>query len=535
MRVKLILVMMAGLLSVHLFAATVTLDGTWYTGSPDGTPSLSDPNAASFTWGTDGSLTESAQKGALWSYFPAQSLAADGDFIELSFTVTPVDATGNNQSFRFGLFNSGGTQVLNNLSGSNSDAGFLDTLGYFSQWNQSNANGYLYARTAGKTSPLSSTSDVELVAQDAESPTLRQGAAYDMTFTVTRYSDALYGVTSSIKDPNVIDPNVISGTTTTINATSFDTVALQNTPTGIDQMEFSDLQVTTGTAQYPLITGQPETASVIEGDSASLTVAATNPLTGDTSGMTYQWYRGLPGDTSTPVAGATAATYTIPSVAAVDEGSYYCIVTLTATTETSESQAATLSIKRLLAHYTFDGDPNDSVGTNDGTPVNGGPDYEAGVINQAAKFYGDRYLDIGTSAYPNTSGGLGAGTICFWFNSVSTVSDAIMGSLNDTDSQMLNIRFSSQRLRLALRDQNGVMRQVDVDDTSLRDGQWHHAAFVYSTGPETSAAIYVDGEPADVILQQSGNPQAFTDWEFPLYIGMLNNRGKMVISVILTI
>ena len=200
---------------------------------------------------------------------------------------------------------------------------------------------------------------------------------------------------------------------------------------------------------------------------------------------------------------------------------------MTATAETSESQAATLSIKRLLAHYTFDGDPNDSAGTNDGTPVNGGPDYEAGEINLAAKFYGNRYVDIGTSAYPNSVEGLNTGTICFWFNTVVTTNATVIGSSNDGTAQLLNIMFVYPKLRLTIRDQNGVNRTVAVEGTTAIDGQWHHAAFVYSTGPQTSVTAYIDGEPRDVsiVSPNNGNPQTFTDWEFPLWIGMLNSRG----------
>jgi hypothetical protein len=34
------------------------------------------------------------------------------------------------------------------------------------------------------------------------------------------------------------------------------------------------------------------------------------------SGLSYQWYRGASGDTSQPIAGATAATYSSPAMAA---------------------------------------------------------------------------------------------------------------------------------------------------------------------------------------------------------------------------
>ena len=523
MKVKLILVMLTVLLPAHIFAATVTLDGTWYTGSPDGTPSLSDPNSDSFIWGTDGSATESAQKGALWSYFSGQALVEDGDSITLSFTVTPIDATATAYDFRFGLFNSGGTKVLNNLSGANTDDGFLDTLGYFSQWRVGSESSSieLFARTAGKTSPVSSTSDVVSITRVTGFPNLTQGTAYDITLTITRNSATEYLVISKV---NGVE---ISGTTTTINANSFDTVALQNTPTGIDSFEFTGFNLTT--EQLLVIQDQPEDTFAFEGDPASFTVSALNPFTGDETGLSYQWYQGQPGDANSPV-GTDSATYTIPSVAVSDKGSYYCKVTLTADGQTLESQPASLVVRRLLAHYAFDGDLLDSAGTNDGTPVDGGPDFEPGVINQAAKFYGDRYMDIGTDAYPAADpnyrqSGLDAGTISFWLNSTSTTDDAIMGSLNAEDDTMINMPFTSNnRLRLAIRDKDGRIRSIDID-TNLRDGSWHYVVFTYTMGPQSQMKAYVDGEAGSVIVSQSGNPQSFTAWENPIYIGIRNNRG----------
>ena len=55
----------------------------------------------------------------------------------------------------------------------------------------------------------------------------------------------------------------------------------------------------------PLITSQPQSASINQGQSATLTVAASG------SAPTYQWYRGASGDTSNPVAGGTGTSITV--------------------------------------------------------------------------------------------------------------------------------------------------------------------------------------------------------------------------------
>jgi subtilisin-like proprotein convertase family protein len=80
------------------------------------------------------------------------------------------------------------------------------------------------------------------------------------------------------------------------------------------------------------ITGQPVSTSSCIGGSASFTVVASGTPT-----PTFQWRRN-----TTPIGGANAATYTIPSVSAGDAASYDCIVTNSCGSVTSN--AATLSI-----------------------------------------------------------------------------------------------------------------------------------------------------------------------------------------------
>ncbi len=181
----------------------------------------------------------------------------------------------------------------------------------------------------------------------------------------------------------------------------------------------------------------------------------------------------------------------------------------------------------MIQHYTFDGDLNDSEGSNHGAAMNGGPDFVDGVVNQAAKFYGNRYIDIGPGGYPSVAngGGLDAGSICFWFNSVSTTTDTLLGTANDDSTSLLNILLTGQSLRASIRDDNNATRQVGTDAGALRNGQWYHAAIIYTTGPETEMTIYIDGEPQDLVVQNNGNPETFSPWQYPIFIGMLNNRG----------
>jgi hypothetical protein len=82
----------------------------------------------------------------------------------------------------------------------------------------------------------------------------------------------------------------------------------------------------------PTITTQPVALTVAAGSPATFSVVATGSDT-----LTYQWRKA-----STNIAGATAASFTIPAVAAADAASYDVVVTNTYGTATSS--VATLTV-----------------------------------------------------------------------------------------------------------------------------------------------------------------------------------------------
>jgi gliding motility-associated-like protein len=91
-------------------------------------------------------------------------------------------------------------------------------------------------------------------------------------------------------------------TFTLVSAEVTNTVPCSNTLSG---------SVTITIEEEPVITTQPAGDTKCIGDSITFTVAATG------AGLTYQWFVG-----TTEIAGATGASYTIPSLAATDAGVY---------------------------------------------------------------------------------------------------------------------------------------------------------------------------------------------------------------------
>ncbi|MCA9612701.1 MAG: immunoglobulin domain-containing protein [Myxococcales bacterium] len=82
----------------------------------------------------------------------------------------------------------------------------------------------------------------------------------------------------------------------------------------------------------PVITGQPSSVTVTEGESASLSLVAVG------AGLTYQWYRG-----ETPV-GGSAATLTFGTASLSDAGTYHCVVTNATGSVTSAQATVTVRL-----------------------------------------------------------------------------------------------------------------------------------------------------------------------------------------------
>ncbi|MFL6140241.1 MAG: ExeM/NucH family extracellular endonuclease [Labedaea sp.] len=90
-----------------------------------------------------------------------------------------------------------------------------------------------------------------------------------------------------------------------------------------------------GGASAPSITTQPQDSTVATGGSATLTVAA-----GGTGPLGYQWYAGMAGDTTNPVAGATGTSFTTPAL--TETATYW--VRVTGPGGQADSRTATITV-----------------------------------------------------------------------------------------------------------------------------------------------------------------------------------------------
>ncbi len=91
----------------------------------------------------------------------------------------------------------------------------------------------------------------------------------------------------------------------------------------------------------PTITAQPQSASVLGGRTATLSVTATG-----TTPLAFQWYQGASGDVSTPV-GTSASSFTTPALTATVS---YWVRVLNACGH-ADSETATISVGRGLRRH----------------------------------------------------------------------------------------------------------------------------------------------------------------------------------------
>lgn len=168
--------------------------------------------------------------------------------------------------------------------------------------------------------PKITTQPKNVTANVGGSATFRVSASgKGLTYQWFRNASAIPGATSATL---TINP---------VSAQDFGTYYVQVTnATSVVNSGFATLSLPSNGS--PRITTQPTSVSVASGASATFTVVASGDGT-----LTYQWFKN-----GAEIAGATSASYTIPSVSSTDLGNYY--VTVTNDKGSIDSNVVTLSI-----------------------------------------------------------------------------------------------------------------------------------------------------------------------------------------------
>ena len=146
-----------------------------------------------------------------------------------------------------------------------------------------------------------------------------------------------------------VNPTTVTLSLSTVSATTgLKDVTIIN-PDGQLLTGVGILDVTPVPGTPPSITTQPLSQAIASGSTATLSVTATGSPT-----LTYQWYAGPSGTTSSPIGGATASSYTTPPLTTA--ASYW--VRVSNAFGTANSNTATISVLRFR-QGDFDGDGAD--------------------------------------------------------------------------------------------------------------------------------------------------------------------------------
>ncbi len=287
----------------------------------------------------------------------------------------------------------------------------------------------------------------------------------------------------------------------------------------------------TGGATYDITTG--EFTDNKAGD-AFLFPAMATTIAGGTSEKAYCWFvpiiPAVSAGNITVTLNGTAMAQPLPAKT-FTAGKYYRLALVWDGTEWKHARMP--SATGLVAHWKFDGDANDAVGTNDGT-VHGATltTDRFGNANSAYSFDGrDDYIQC-----PQT-GILGANarSFSFW---------AKAGSLNSGGNNVIisyggTIYDAGGRFEIALRSDRV---EVDISSsylskeyTSVGDGNWHFYTIVFEGGAGKTLSdlkYYADGRLLTVAKAWAGNAPINTLTTNSINIGRLFTGGRYFSGVI---
>ncbi|MBN2513960.1 MAG: hypothetical protein JXB18_13565 [Sedimentisphaerales bacterium] len=248
------------------------------------------------------------------------------------------------------------------------------------------------------------------------------------------------------------------------------------------------------TSSAPEVSVNPTDIFAFAGESAVYSAGFTST----SAIVTNKWYKvGEPAVELTPgsnvsislsyddASGIYTSTLTLSNLTDAEDGHYYC--TLGNAGGTTDSASAKLIIKRLIAHWPFEGDAADVTGVYNGT-LTGTPAFESsGKVGQAIIFDGvDDYIDL-PDGFSDFSAGM---SIAVWSNPSAATS---WGRFVDFGNGAggVNILFTRNGTTNTLRfDTN--LGLVEAEN-AFTQNEWQ--LFVVSMTEAGSVTIYKNGLP----------------------------------------
>ena len=288
------------------------------------------------------------------------------------------------------------------------------------------------------------------------------------------------------------------------------------------------------------VSGAPEIVADLAGaaEFEGTTAALATSFTTDAALVagSPKWF--VVGDPDTEVSGSDAdvtisltddggvytSTLEIANLEAADEAEYYCVIENS--NGPSQTSTAKLIVKRELAHFTFDEDPNDVLGNYTGVGV-GSPAYEAGKVGNAIVFDGEEDYVTLSAGFEDFTAGL---TITVWAYPTAANNWArfldIASAAAGPDDILFSRQAGTNTLRLDYDPWPGAVDAVDA----LVLNEWQ--MFVVTLDAAGNAVIYKDGLPIQTgnvsampnVAVRSSNFIGASNWEGDsLYAGMMDD------------
>lgn len=260
------------------------------------------------------------------------------------------------------------------------------------------------------------------------------------------------------------------------------------------------------------------------------TADAITAVFSSNSPMNYTWYKSRDNANNTPdddtIVGDDSDTLSLGTLAKSDAAWYYCAA---ANPGQARSSPARVSIKQQIAHYTFDGNADDSSGnTLNGTLV-GEPNFAEGIIGQALSFDGTNdYVQL-PADFDDFSPGI---TISVWARPAAATSWARFVDLGNGDNNdNIYLSRNGTTANLTYSHYRGTTSAGAVTaENALNLNEWQmYAAVMDQTGNVT---LYRNGVPVQTgtiaqmpnILTRSSNFIGKSNWaDDALYNGLLDD------------
>jgi|GEM_PF-3344977 len=241
-----------------------------------------------------------------------------------------------------------------------------------------------------------------------------------------------------------------------------------------------------------LISKHPLNTSTQVDSSVSLSVTAAG------SGLTYQWYSGVSGDTSSPLSGKTSSTYS-PPVATAGQQSYWVRVTSGATVENSET-AVVKVVPRILVITDPPLDRSTYVGDSFYYYV-----YTNGS-NVTYQWYsglsGDTSSPLATkTSYSFSPSVTVAGTFLYWMRATSGPAYVDSPAATVTVIGRPPVLTTQPQNQLLSQGTGGISLTAAVDDTTGVTWQWYQGNSgdtAYPLSGKTSSALSISNPLAGI-------------------------------------